>query len=78
MLNYYYKLLLLLQPVYSPLDCVHEYPGKLVRERENFISQVTTNNNFNINNHLQWQAARKGKCPSILATINTIDSNTAK
>jgi len=52
-----------------------------VREREReFICQVKTITIFNNNrpNELQWQAARKGKCPSMLATINTLDNNTTK
>jgi len=47
------------------------------RERE-FICQVKIITIFNNNNELQWQAARKGKCPSMLATINTLDNNTTK
>jgi len=48
------------------------------RERENLFAKWRTITIFNSNNKLEWQAARKGKCPSMLATMNTLDNNTTK
>jgi len=52
--------------------------GERQGEREFYYTSNTSNNNFNNNNQLQWHVARKGKRPSTLATINTIDNDITK